>query len=524
MSQQNYNLAPLKAALYVRLSREDRDKIRKEDDSESIVNQQNMLINYCKENGIEIYNIYNDEDYSGSDRERPAFNRMIADAENHKFNIILCKTQSRFARDLELVEKYINTLFPIWGIRFIGIVDNADSTNKYNRKQRQITSLVDQWYLEDLSDNIKATLASKRKQGLWVGAFAPYGYKKDPENKNHLLVDEEAAKTVRYVFLLYLQGLGITTIARKLNEEGIPNPAIYKQQHGQPFENAHKDCSDLWHTYSIGRMLSNMVYLGCVVQGMTENISYKSQKKRKKPKDEWDIVENAHDPIVDRETWERVQQLRESKPRVNSMGLPNIFARKVQCLKCGKSMRIYYTRHERYFRCHTNFIATDRCPGTYVSEKVLKREVLKQIQNLYRQHIDEEYVLEQTENIDEFAENISALKAKIDATAQLLAKLEKRLKNLYLDKIDEVISREDYLMLSEECKAQKKTLEETIQKDREALDVFLQQSDASTHRLDTIRQFKNIQDLDRSTVNILIDHIEVGGSKNHRIINIFWNV
>ena len=218
MLQQNNNLSPMKAALYVRLSREDRDKIRKEDDSESIINQQMMLINYCKDNQIEIYKIYNDEDYSGSDRERPAFNRMIQDAENHKFDMVLCKTQSRFARDMELVEKYVNGLFPIWGIRFVGVVDNADSTNKYNRKQRQITSLVDQWYLEDLSENIKATLASKRKQGLWVGAFAPYGYIKDPDNKNHLIVDEEAASVVRYIFDLYLQGYGITPIARKLNE------------------------------------------------------------------------------------------------------------------------------------------------------------------------------------------------------------------------------------------------------------------------------------------------------------------
>ena len=181
--------SPVKAALYVRLSREDRDKIRKDDDSESIINQQNMLIDYCKEHKIEIFSIYNDEDYSGSDRDRPAFNRMIEDAEKKRFDLVLCKTQSRFARDMAPVEKYINGLFPARGIRFIGVVDNADFTNRYNRKQRQITSPVDQWYLKDLSENVRATLASKRKQGLWVGTFAPYGYIKDPDNKNHLIID-----------------------------------------------------------------------------------------------------------------------------------------------------------------------------------------------------------------------------------------------------------------------------------------------------------------------------------------------
>lgn len=524
MLQQNNNLSSLKAALYVRLSREDRDKIRKEDDSESIINQQNMLINYCKDNQIEIFNIYNDEDYSGSDRERPAFNRMIQDAESRKFNMVLCKTQSRFARDMELVEKYVNGLFPIWGIRFVGVVDNADSTNKYNRKQRQITSLVDQWYLEDLSENVKATLASKRKQGLWVGAFAPYGYIKDPDNKNHLIVDEEAAEVVKYIFDLYLQGYGITPIARKLNEQGIPNPATYKQQHGQPFQNAHKECSDIWHTYSIGRMLSNLVYRGCVVQGMSENISYKSTKKRQKPKEEWDIVEGTHEPIIDQCTWDKVQRLRASKPKACNMGEPNIFAGKVKCLNCGSSMRIYYTHHERYYRCSTHYFASDRCSGTFVSEKVLQREVLKQIRLLYQQYVDEAYISENLNIENGYVEKTEKLKSKIKTAQQSIEKLNKRYKNLYLDKLDEVISKEDFLMLSEDCKTNKQALEQDIADYQKELDYITAQIANTSCQFDIIRQFKDIQELDSLTVNTLIDYIEVGGSKNHRIINIHWNL
>ena len=216
------------AALYVRLSQEDRNKINKEDESESITNQQTMLLDYCKKNGFDVYDIYSDENWSGSDRERPEFNRMIQDARDKKFNTIICKTQSRFARDMEMIEKYINGLFLIWGIRFISVVDNGDSLNKANRKTRQIFALTDQWYLEDLSDNIRATLSSKRKQGLWVGAFAPYGYMKDPANKNHLIIDEEAAEVVRYVFDLYLQGYGITPITRKLNGIHIPFSVCYR--------------------------------------------------------------------------------------------------------------------------------------------------------------------------------------------------------------------------------------------------------------------------------------------------------
>ena len=514
----------MKAAVYVRLSREDRDKIRKDEDSESIINQQTMLINYCREHQIEIYSIYNDEDYSGSDRERPAFNRMIQDAESRRFDMVLCKTQSRFARDMELVEKYVNGLFPIWGIRFVSVVDNADSTNKYNRKQRQITSLVDQWYLEDLSENIKATLASKRRQGLWIGAFAPYGYIKDPENKNHLIVDEEAAGVVRYVFDLYLQGYGITPIARKLNEQGVPNPATYKQRHRQPFQNAHRECSDLWHTYSISRMLSNPVYRGCTVQGMAENVSYKSTKKRQKPKEEWDIVEGTHEPIIDQSTWERVQRLRAGKPKACKHGEPNIFAGKVKCFKCGSSMRIYYTHHERYYRCGTHCLSGDRCSGTFVSEKVLRREVLNQVRQFYRQYIDEATIAEKLTMANGYEDKTKALDSKLQKAQQSLERLKIRMKNLYLDKLDEVISKEEFLKLSETCNTSKQALEQEIADYQMAIDAIAAQSDSNRSRLDVIRQLKDIQELDSLTVNTLIDFIEVGGSKNRRIINIHWHL
>ena len=322
------------AALYARLSQEDRNKLSRDDESESIINQQNILTDYCKRNGFEIYDIYKDEDFSGSDRERPEFNRMISDARKKRFNTIICKTQSRFARDMELIEKYVNGLFPIWGIRFISVVDNGDTMNRANRKTRQIFALTDQWYLEDLSENIRATLSNKRRQGLWVGAFAPFGYIKDPQNKNRLIIDDEAANTVRYIFRLYLNGMGVTSIARKLNAENITNPATYKKQHEQSFQNIHRDCSDMWHTYSVQRILSNQIYIGNTVQGRQEKVSYKSSKQRQKPSSEWDIVENTHEAIISREVWDKAQKLRKEKLKSGKTGKPNVLAGKVRCLNC----------------------------------------------------------------------------------------------------------------------------------------------------------------------------------------------
>ena len=195
----------MKAAIYCRLSEEDRNKQFETDDSNSIQNQKTMLVQYTVEQGWELYDIYSDDDYTGSDRKRPEFNRLLADAEKRKFDIILCKTQSRFTRELELVEKYIHGLFPIWGIRFISIVDNADTANKGNKKSRQINGLVNEWYLEDMSDNIRSVLTNRRVNGFHIGAFALYGYKKDPEQKGHLIIDEEAAAVVREVFTLFVR-------------------------------------------------------------------------------------------------------------------------------------------------------------------------------------------------------------------------------------------------------------------------------------------------------------------------------
>ena len=266
----------MKCAIYCRLSEEDRNKQYKSDDSESIQNQKSILIKYALAQNWEIYNIYSDDNYAGADRNRPEFKRLLKDAENKVFDIILCKTQSRFTRELELVEKYIHGLFPIWGIRFISIVDNADTENKGNKKARQINGLVNEWYLEELSENIKAVFTNKRKEGYHIGAFALYGYKKDPQKKGHLIIDEEVAPIVREVFNLYIEGYGKTAIARMLNDRGIPNPTEYKRLQGLRYKPPKN--STLWHYYNISDMLTNEMYIGNMVQGKYGSVSYKTKR------------------------------------------------------------------------------------------------------------------------------------------------------------------------------------------------------------------------------------------------------
>lgn len=512
-----------KAALYVRLSREDRDKVDKSLESESIINQQIMLLEYCKKQGWDVFRIYNDEDYSGSDRDRPEFNKLLKDARDRKFDIVLSKTQSRFARDMEIVEKYINTLFPIWGIRFVGLVDNADSDNKSNRKSRQINSMVDQWMLEDLSENIKATLSAKRKSGLWVGAFAPFGYIKDPDNKNHLIPDPEAAEIVKYIFKLYLKGYGVNSLTRKLNEEGIPNPAAYKKSKGQAFQNKNRECSTLWGTFSIQRLLKNQVYLGHTVQGQTENISYKSNKKRSKPKEEWDIVKNTHEPIIDEYTFYKVQETLNQKRRSDKTGAASIFANKIKCLRCGGSMRSQISGKKKYYVCHRHFVAPDLCEGTYVSKSVVEKTVLSELRKLYNAYIDEETVEKSLSVTNKLNEKINFLSKQIDNIKNEYSKVENRFKHLYYDKLDGIISPEDYNILYKDCKDRQLKLQNQLSILSEKISVAEEQKKHSSNIKDIISQFKNITELDRYTVETLIDYIEVGGNKNDRIIKIHWN-
>ena len=198
---------------------------------------------------------------------------MIKNAKEHKFNTIICKTQSRFTREIEIVETYINELFILWGIRFIGVADNVDTEDDKNRKCRQLIGLTNEWYLEDMSNNIRSVLANKRKQGLHIGSFALYGYQKDPERKGHLIIDEEAAMIVRKVFSLFAQGYGKTAIAKILNAEGIPNPSEYKRLKGLRYKKPESKLKTLWNYYAISKMLINEIYIGNMVQGKYGSVS-----------------------------------------------------------------------------------------------------------------------------------------------------------------------------------------------------------------------------------------------------------
>ena len=203
-----------RAVLYLRLSKEDQDKLNKGDDSASIQNQRLMLMDYALEHDYEVVEVYSDDDESGLYDTRPDFERMISDAKLNRFDIVLAKSQSRFSRSMEHVEKYLHHDFPLLGIRFIGVVDGADTLKDENRKARQINGLVNEWYCEDLSKNVRSAFHAKMRAGQYLGSSCPYGYIKDPKDHNHLIIDEYAAGVVKRIYSLYLQGCGKAKIGR----------------------------------------------------------------------------------------------------------------------------------------------------------------------------------------------------------------------------------------------------------------------------------------------------------------------
>ena len=441
-----------KVEIYKRLSDEDRDKRNKEDESESLLNQESMLRAYSKERGLKVFDVYCDEDRSGADRERPDWNRLIADAEKRKFNIVLCKTQSRFSRDMEMVEKYIHDKFLEWNIRFVSIVDYADTEVKGNKKSRQINGLINEWYLEDLSDNIRRTLNHKKQNGDWMGSFAPYGYMRDPENKNHMAIDEEAAEIVRKIFDMFVGGKGYYSIAQELNDRRILNPSSYKKEKGSKFAStsAYVKTAGLWIVSTIYYILRKEEYIGTLCQNKTENISYKNQKRKSISKDKWTRTFNAHEPIIDIKTWNRVQEKLATRTRPHTKtGKKHLFAGKVFCEDCQNTMiKIIATNTNgkpSHLKCKTRHHAAGNCNNNRsIRFDVLEEIVLNEINKL----ISENY------NPDEINLRDDSLQNKLDVMRKKKSKLEAQIiennnviELLYFDRVKGNVSDERFFGL-----------------------------------------------------------------------------
>lgn len=514
----------MKVAIYCRLSHEDDDKLHENDESESIQNQKSMLINYAIEQNWDIYNIYCDEDYSGIDSLRPEFNKLLSDAQNHKFDIVLCKTQSRFTRDMEIVEKYLHNKFVEWNIRFISLVDHVDTLDKGNKKSRQINGLVNEWYLEDLSENIRKTFDNKRKQGLHIGSFVCYGYTRNPQNKNKIIIDHNVSGIIQLIFNLYEQGTGITKIAQVLNTRNILPPTKYKQSQGLNFKNQNKNI-EYWCESTIRKILKDEVYIGNLVQGYNKKISYKSKKIIAQPQSQWIIVENTHPPIISKEQFYKVQEILKSKTRKCKNGEMHLFTNKLICAGCGS--KLYKCTNDRgyvYFSCKNSKKLYKTCTPHSIGYNNLKSLITDKIREKILEFYDFNSINDNmflTDNTSQLLEN------KILSISNEINNITNAIKELYLNKSANKIPESTFQVLNSDFISDKIAKEQELQNLKSNLSNLSESKiDVQSLKENTINELKNFSKLNREIINSFINYIEIDEKNkktNSQDIIIHWN-
>ncbi|MCI9441715.1 MAG: recombinase family protein [Ruminococcus sp.] len=515
-----------RAALYLRLSKEDKDKLNKGDDSASIQNQRLLLTDYALEHDYEIVEVYSDDDESGLFDTRPDFERMLLDARLGKMDIILAKSQSRFSRNMEHIEKYLHHDFINLGIRFIGVVDGADTANEENKKSRQINGLVNEWYCEDLSKNIRSAFRAKMKAGQFLGSSCPYGYVKDPKDHNHLIIDDYAAAVVRRIYRLYLHGYGKAKIGKILSEEGILIPSRYKREVlGIRYQNAHElDTTKIWSYQTIHTILNNEVYIGNIVQNKYSNLSYKEKRHIRQPEENWIRVEKQHEPIIDTNIFKEVQKRQKIRTKsVNNGEKASLFSGILICADCRHAMvRTYERRGEHKFKgyCCKTYKTQGKqfCPSHSIDYGSLKEAVLEAVKREARQLLTPDDLMELNQ-----IEAADSLKKDYASQIQLLEKeagQQSRYKKLtYQNYMDALISKEEYLSYAKEYEDRISVLQEKIQHLNRKVEEEAKMQAESDQWITEFKNHINLEELTYDVVRGLIEQIEVNQDGS---INIFY--
>lgn len=513
-----------RVAIYLRLSIEDKDKLNRTDDSESIKNQRHMLMDVVNNNpNYNLIGEYCDEDLSGAGTFRPEFERLIKDCENGKIDIVLCKSQSRFSRDMEIVERYINNKFKEWNVRFISLSDNADTENPGNKKSRQINGLVNEWYLEDVSNNIRSAFNSKMKQGEFISPFAPFGYLVDSSDNNKLVVDKVASIVVKDIFNLYLKGYGYSAIAKYLNDKNMPSPSLHKYRQGIKLNIVSNKKRDeiKWNSNAIKTILKNEVYLGKLVQGKRTTVSYKNHKIINKDKSLWISYPNTHEAIIDKDTFDKVQREMKNRTKPRGSSTVHLFSGKVFCLDCGHYLRKKNSSRHEYLVCSNNTSCSNKSSIRY---DLLENIVLELINKLIDKFYDEELLKEKTNKKynEVYMEKLISLESELVNFNRKIDESEKYLKNLYEDKVNNVISLEMFDTLVSSYEDNKGRYSKQLDDVNKKINVYKENIKVFDEKI--ISKYKKLDNLNRVIVNEFIDKIYVGEIRdNIRIIKIKWN-
>lgn len=505
-----------KTAEYHRISREDGDK----EESDSISSQKDITHDYIeKQDDLISAGDYDDDGRTGTNFDRPGFQRLMDDIKSGAVNCIIVKDLSRFGRNYILVGQYLEMIFPMLNIRFISVNDRIDSYKDPASVSNALVSfknVMNDEYCRDISNKVRSSLDRKRGKGEFIGAFASYGYLKDPDDHHRLVIDPVASEVVRNIFELFLSGMSIISIAKHLNELGVPNPTAYKKQLGFNYKHPSRALNDaLWPDSSVRRILRNQMYVGDMVQCKTRTKSYKIQVAVNVPEEERIIVQNTHEPIIEREKFELVQQLmmRDTRaaPGVRHV---SIFAGYLRCADCHRAMAKKtvsqpYGRYY-YFVCQTfRKAARGECTKHTIREEKLYQAVLATIKMQIGLAVSMKQVLSDLQKRHFKARKSSRLETMLEAQLKEHDKISRYKIDLYPDWKGGLISKEEYLALKEKFDRQLGQLEVSIAHIKQEIEQYKDSPSTENQFIEHFLKYQNIDTLTREMVVELIEMIYV---------------
>ena len=515
------------AAMYLRLSRDDEDRDgRVKTESNSIGSQRELIRSFIREHDdLELYDVYVDDGYTGSNFNRPEFERMMGDIEAGKVDCVIVKDLSRFGRDYIEAGRYIQKTFPALSVRFIAVTDHYDSASADMGESSivlPVKNFINDSYCRDISIKVKSQLDVKRKNGECVAPFAVYGYCKDSADKNHLVVDDYAADVVRKIFGWKMDGMATSAIAEKLNELGILSPKEYKKSQGQNYRGGFSGVgSAKWSSNAVKRILTNEVYLGHMVQGKTEKINHKVKKCVDKPQNEWIKVNDTHEAIVSEDTFTAVSNILKADGRISpATEAINPFMGILFCGDCHEQMirRInrYKGTSKTYYICSTKNRG-EGCSRHSIEEGTLKAIVSETLRAYVNTFIDESRLFEKTRALETNFEMIGSYDKEIERLKKEQDRYYGLCSALYEDLRKGVIDKEEFTRLHKDFEEKAKEKEEAIRKQEKLIKDMFKKGVASGAKLREFQKNIELGEIDRKTLASLVKRIYIYEGKRIEI-------
>ena len=528
-------------ALYERLSRDD----EMQGESNSIVNQKRYLEEYAQAQGFKNIRHFTDDGYSGTNFKRPGFQKMIAAIEAGEIDVVCVKDLSRFGRDYLKVGFYTEIMFPEKGVRFIAINNSVDSANPTENDFTPFLNIMNEWYAKDTSNKIRAIFRSRMQDGKRCSGAIPYGYRRDPEDKNHLLIDEEAAKVVRRIYQMVIDGMGSQAIANQLTADNVLIPSAYLEQseHGESRNHSYHDpCR--WNCTAVSYILDKQEYMGHTVLGKTICENFKTKKRRKARPDELIIFENTHEPIIDAETWHLVQKLRRRTRRKLANGsYSHRLSGLVYCADCGK--RLSYSSPQSQhrpdgktydadssFRCPTYKSMYGECTMHYIKSSTLDKLVDEAVRKIARYVLrNEQAFLEQVRVLTSADQKHTQSEDKkvLVNIKKRFAELDNYIKRLYEGNASGKIPDRQFEKLMAQYDSEQQELEERVKEIEVSIHEIQQESENGQQFVRLVQKYRDLTEIDQTALNEFIDKVVVheatGGRTADRSqqIDIYFN-